>query len=363
MFKLLRFILCIVLAMAIVACYFQAWIPPTILGKGVFLGFAFPYLWALGFVALIFLIIIHAKISGTIMAIALLITSGGTLSLIRPLPVKEQAHEGRKIKMVTMNVCNLRGGNCGRDLGIEQIKKIFADADIVFLQEAPNDKRIKNMKLHDIAELFGFEYAIYDQSKHSTRKTESITQAILSRFPLSPDEPTDEDTDAHIQSAYADIDGQKVHLINCHLESIRLSQEQISTVNEVSHAEIKRSSKTELHETYSKMKTAFERRTTQAHHLVDMVKDETMPVILGGDFNDTPISYTYHKVDQVLFDTFRNSVMVYGNTFNGGLPPIRIDYIFHSAHFTSTDYIIHNDKQCSDHFAVSSVLWLKSAEE
>lgn len=360
MFRVFRTLVICVLAIAIIICYFQAWIQPNILGKGVFLGFAFPYIWALGIVTLIILLFTHSKIMSTLLVASLLITSSGMLTIIRPYPVKNEEIGGKKIRIVTANICNLRGGQCGTSLAIEQMKELFADADIVFLQEAPNYQRLKNMKLPHLNELFGFEYEAYDRSSHTTRKTEAITQVILSRYPITVDEPTNEDTDLHVMSAYANIDSKKVRLINCHLESIRLSKEQINTVNDVSHAEIHRGAKSELHETYSKMRTAFERRTAQTLYVVNLVKCETEPTIVGGDFNDTPISYTYHKMSQLLFDTFRNSSLILGNTFNGDLPPIRIDYIFHSADFYSTEYEIHSDKQCSDHFAVSSTLWLKN---
>ena len=361
MFKLLRFIFSTILAIALAACYFQAWVPPTILGKGVFLGFAFPYVWIASIVVLIFLVLMRAKFSAIVLGASMLVTSGGILTIVRPWSETQPEHNGRQIKMVTMNICNLYGGNLGTKLAVEDMKQLFADADIVFLQEAPNAQRLKRLEMPPLNEIFGFEYQAYDCSSYSTAgKTEGITQVILSRFPLTVDEPTDEDTDRHVMSAYATIDGQKVRLINCHLESIRLSAEQINTVSNVSRADIHRGqgTKTELHETYSKMRTAFDRRTAQTIYVVDLIKNNNCPVIVGGDFNDTPISFTYHKVSELLYDTYRNSTVMFGTTYNSDLPPIRIDYIFHSEQFTSTDYLIHTESQSSDHYAVSSVLWL-----
>ena len=362
MFKLLRFIFSSLLAIAIAACYFQAWVPPTILGKGVFLGFAFPYIWVAGLVVAIFLMAMRAKASFVVLCASLLITLGGMSAIMRLWGEKQQQHEGKQLKMVTMNICNLKGGNMGTDLAVKDMQQLFADADIVFLQEAPNEHKMTRTFQTSLKQLLGFEYQAYDRSNYSKSKYDASTQVILSRYPITVDDSTDDDTDRHIMSAYITVDGQKIRLINCHLESIRLSAEQINTVSNVSRADIHRGqgTKAELQETYSKMRTAFDRRTMQTIHVVDLIKSDTTPIIVGGDFNDTPISFTYHKVSDLLFDTFRNSNVIFGNTFNSSLPPIRIDYIFHSSQFTSSDYLIHTESQSSDHYAVSAVLKLKA---
>jgi endonuclease/exonuclease/phosphatase family metal-dependent hydrolase len=107
--------------------------------------------------------------------------------------------------------------------------------------------------------------------------------------------------------------------------------------------------------TGSKLKRAFVKRTEQAETLAQLVSDSPYEAILCGDFNDTPVSYTYHTVSEGLEDAFVVSGKGIGNTYLGKLPSFRIDYIFHSSSFDSFNFGV--DKvDYSDHYPISCVL-------
>jgi endonuclease/exonuclease/phosphatase (EEP) superfamily protein YafD len=75
------------------------------------------------------------------------------------------------------------------------------------------------------------------------------------------------------------------------------------------------------------------------------------PVIICGDFNDPPVSYTYRKISHGFADAFMRSGWGIGSTYHGPMPSFRIDYIMHSKQFISMDYRrIKFDY--SDHFPV-----------
>ena len=61
-------------------------------------------------------------------------------------------------------------------------------------------------------------------------------------------------------------------------------------------------------------------------------------VIVCGDFNDTPMSYTYRRLRGDLTDAFarKGRGMIY--TYRGFLGVFRIDYLFHSDDFETVDY-------------------------
>ena len=79
------------------------------------------------------------------------------------------------------------------------------------------------------------------------------------------------------------------------------------------------------------------------------------PVILAGDFNDTPSSYTYHTMKGNMTDGFRDSGSGYGGTFRylGGV--LRIDYIFYDDAFEGIRYYMPPE-DVSDHKAVVAEL-------
>jgi endonuclease/exonuclease/phosphatase (EEP) superfamily protein YafD len=54
----------------------------------------------------------------------------------------------------------------------------------------------------------------------------------------------------------------------------------------------------------SKLKTAYQYRGAQADILHQKITESPYPVIVCGDFNDVPNSYTYFKVRDDLQDAF-----------------------------------------------------------
>lgn len=101
-----------------------------------------------------------------------------------------------------------------------------------------------------------------------------------------------------------------------------------------------------------RMKRGFVKRAPQAEAVAAHIALCRYPVIVCGDFNDTPFSYTYHKIKGDLCDSFMESGSGLGKSYFGNFPSFRIDYIFHSAGLTSYQYTTHPEEY-SDHFAIS----------
>ena len=57
-----------------------------------------------------------------------------------------------------------------------------------------------------------------------------------------------------------------------------------------------------------------------------------------GDFNDTPVSYTYKKMRGGLEDPFINAGNGFAYTYNRLFSMLRIDYVFHSPLFETEAY-------------------------
>jgi endonuclease/exonuclease/phosphatase family metal-dependent hydrolase len=62
------------------------------------------------------------------------------------------------------------------------------------------------------------------------------------------------------------------------------------------------------------------------------------PVIVCGDFNDSPVSYTYQKISANLKDAFLESGTGLGSTYSGRFPSYRIDYILHNPQLSCYQY-------------------------
>jgi endonuclease/exonuclease/phosphatase family metal-dependent hydrolase len=139
------------------------------------------------------------------------------------------------------------------------------------------------------------------------------------------------------------------------LQSYRLREAEINTIDSIDFNNQPKT-KEKLIELSLKFKTALIKRAEQAATLRAHIDECPYPVIVCGDFNDTPVSFTYRTVKGDLEDSFTQSGKGTANTYNGKLPSFRIDYIFYSPVFTSYNFEVSNLNH-SDHFPISCDLF------
>jgi endonuclease/exonuclease/phosphatase family metal-dependent hydrolase len=145
---------------------------------------------------------------------------------------------------------------------------------------------------------------------------------------------------------------------NLHLESIRFGDEDYSFYSHLTtpSSETVKITQGSL-KIFGKLKKAFILRAEQVEILKEQIRKSPYPVIVCGDFNDTPFSYTYHTLEKGLNDSYRKAGKgIFGNTYAGKFPSYRIDYILYDDHFSAFDYMRYNT-DLSDHFPVA--VWLK----
>jgi endonuclease/exonuclease/phosphatase family metal-dependent hydrolase len=111
----------------------------------------------------------------------------------------------------------------------------------------------------------------------------------------------------------------------------------------------------EMREIASKLKSAFQTRAGQVREIKNIIDKTPYRVIICGDFNDTPVSYSYQKLRGDFNDAFVSSGSGFGRTYIGKLPSFRIDNIFHSDNFKSYNFQAY-DFRASDHLPVSCLL-------
>lgn len=94
-------------------------------------------------------------------------------------------------------------------------------------------------------------------------------------------------------------------------------------------------------------------RAGQAIQVANAVHDSPHPVVLCGDFNDVPYSFTYNTLLGNMKDGFRDGGHGYASTYKGAKGLFRIDYIFNNESMLSKDYYTIN-LDYSDHNPVIS---------
>lgn len=108
-----------------------------------------------------------------------------------------------------------------------------------------------------------------------------------------------------------------------------------------------------------RMVRAYKKRAGQTREIQRHIASSPYPVILCGDLNDSPVSYSYTKVSQGLIDAFRVDGWGIGSTYVGIFPSFRIDYIFYDPAFGSFDYTTYPEK-VSDHRAIGCKVYFRN---
>ena len=88
-------------------------------------------------------------------------------------------------------------------------------------------------------------------------------------------------------------------------------------------------------------------------------KNEGKSIIMCGDFNDTPISYTYQKIAKRLDCAFRETGRGVGFTYKQSGIFVRIDHIFCSQDWQCLKCYVDDNIEASDHYPVVAYLQKK----
>ncbi|MFR9650137.1 MAG: endonuclease/exonuclease/phosphatase family protein [Rikenellaceae bacterium] len=93
-------------------------------------------------------------------------------------------------------------------------------------------------------------------------------------------------------------------------------------------------------------------RAEQAEVITEVITQSRGAVVVCGDFNDTPTSYTYHTMSKGLQDAFSRVGVGYSNTFSGFMNILRIDYILGSKQIDFILYERDAQMRASDHYPI-----------
>jgi len=180
---------------------------------------------------------------------------------------------------------------------------------------------------------------------------------IYSKYPIIKQQEL-----RHQEKCYAlivDIVYKKdtLRLFNVHLESNHFARDEYEIFSNPD-ASFNENTRNSIAVLFKKLARYSKTRSVQVNQINELIKNSPHPVLVCGDFNDTPGTYTYRKMAKNLKDAFIEKGKGYGNTFNGKLPAMRIDYILSDTIFQIHQFEIGKfDK--SDHFPIISTLSLR----
>ncbi len=143
-----------------------------------------------------------------------------------------------------------------------------------------------------------------------------------------------------------EIKGQIVRLFAVHLQSNSISSSDY-------HKMMKLDVNDKDYRNYavkfiSRLRNSFDKRAEQTKLIKEAMADSPYPIIVLGDFNDTPQSYTYEQLRDGRQDAFIERGRGWGATFLKPFSLLRIDYILHDKELKCTDFSATSEIE-SDH--------------
>jgi len=225
------------------------------------------------------------------------------------------------------------------------------NADIICLQEfyMRDPERVKSY-LRKTFPGYYEEYYVYPT------KTGCYGNVTLSRFPLVSKGKLDFEKSSNL-ALYCDciIRGVPLRIYNCHFQSYAIS---LSHIAEGLRGDYKKI----FHDTEEKIKVSVTRRPQQVDAVMKDIENCPTGAIVTGDFNDTPMSYTYLRLKRGRRDSFVDAGKGFGSTFSYFRPFLRIDYILFPERFRAVSHKVLKARY-SDHFPIVTEISLKETAE
>jgi len=146
-----------------------------------------------------------------------------------------------------------------------------------------------------------------------------------------------------------------VRIFNAHLQSMSLDEGDLVAAGS-SKAGLRRKGRGLL----GRFVRGAAARAWQADTLVARIARSPYPVLLAGDCNDLPYSYSYNRLAGPLQNAWATVGFGPGNTYHGRLPPLlRIDQQFAGPQWQVLACRVHTEIPYSDHFPVEALYQLR----
>ena len=262
------------------------------------------------------------------------------------------------VKLVSYNVCSY-GGNYKYENGFAKVLDYLAEshADIVCLQEDNDSWRRYAFQEYEKKGLIYNDTVVLRQDQLSFN-----CLGIHTRFPIVKRERIPYETASSNGSAawWLKIGNDTVIVVNNHFESCHLNQEDRRQYRQMLHGEMNKDSiRAESQLLMVKLAEANAKRSVQVETVCQYVEDhiDDYPVIVCGDFNDNPISYSRHAMSERLQDCFVKTGRGLGLSYNQKAFSFRIDHIFCSSDIAPSDCFVDSEMDASDHYPI--LCWLK----
>jgi endonuclease/exonuclease/phosphatase family metal-dependent hydrolase len=206
------------------------------------------------------------------------------------------------------------------------------DADVVCLQEFfdSNDPKIYQANIPFFQQQLKYPYYFVSHVYPSKEGSYVNGEVIFSKYPIQGTDLIKYDSldlrgsECLIQ-ADLNVNGKTIRIFTTHLQSVLFGNKDFRDVQIIRNVQ---DSALEASKSIAKkLKRAYGLRSSQADLVREHLDLSPYPVILCGDFNDVPNSYSYFRIRGNRRDAFIEKGFGIGRTYTRLSPTLRIDYI------------------------------------
>lgn len=253
-------------------------------------------------------------------------------------PVKEVEPPMNELNVATYNI--QRGGRGGLQVTGPEIARFMEEkkVDILCFQEFPV---ANGAALKAITKIF----RLFPYYKVTSSSPDGMHVALFSRYPILQSGEIRFPGENSTRALWADlaIDGQTVRVFNAHLQTTNLNQNRIDPSGNMD------ATASRVIRLKDMMDENSVTRANQADLLRGQIDESPHPVIVCGDFNDTPASYAYKRIRGDRGDSFRSAGKGYGYSYRYLRKLFRIDYLLYSREDIRAVHYASPELEYSDH--------------
>jgi len=333
-------------ALALVLAYISVYLPPSRLSS-VLMFFGLYFIPILFFNLLMFFIGLLRLKTMALVTFTVMLPTLFYADFFIKLNQKEEIPQGQPFKILTYNVGQMRLSRDGTE------SEANTGRIAVFLeQEQPGIVCLQEFSARDGAAYDSFADGFPFRHQYFFGSRRLIGNAVLSRYPIV-DKGSIVFEVSHNMCIWADIEvpGGIVRVYNCHLQSPT-----ISFTSLIRRMAVKGALASEVREVHEKLRVSNRQRALQVEEILAHASQCDYPVVICGDFNDTPVSHTYYRLHKGRKDSFAEAGKGFGASYSYLWPLLRIDYILLPKEFTAFRNEIKREKY-SDHFPVSTYIY------
>ena len=369
--KILLLLLNVSVGVPFLFAFFAQAVSPSAIGIFAFCGLAFPYLLYANIALMILWFFVDYRYS--LISILLILVNLNNIDRhfqFKGTEVPEPCVNCVKVMSYNarlFNVYNESDEELGK--GKQKIFDFLAEEkpDIVCFQEYfyENSDKIDFPTTDTILSILGLEHSekyFYQYFPQNLRQEYFFGLAIFSRYRIVNAGYVQMPDSSANSVIFADIrfKGDTIRIYDVHLASLHLDNADYEAGKKMVQGLDDPDREQNVRQIYKKVKTGFEVRTMQVKALRAHRDTCPYPIVLCGDFNDSPASYSYNKLATGLNDSFRKSGQKMGTTYNGDVfPAYRIDYILYDPQYRAYQHTIATQLGVSDHFPIYTYISLQ----